>query len=97
MVRTPQSNAASRMLKTKIGDDKFNEKFLSDLKRSFNRKMQDLKSSDRKKNWFLVIVMQFTSFSLELLLDVEDMVLGVLQGLDELAALGCLSSQGGLH
>lgn len=41
--------------------------------------------------------MQFTSFSLELLLDVEDMVLGVLQGLDELAALGCLSSQGGLH
>lgn len=50
MTRTPQSNAASRMLKTKIGDDKFNEKFLSDLKRSFNRKMQDLKSSDRKKN-----------------------------------------------
>lgn len=33
------------MLKTKIGDDKFNEKFLSDLKRSFNKKMYDLKAN----------------------------------------------------
>lgn len=40
--------------------------------------------------------MQFTSFSVDLLLDMVNMVLGVLQGLDELAALGCLSSQGGL-
>jgi hypothetical protein len=46
------------MLKTKIGDDKFNEKFLTDMKRSFSKKMYDLKTnpdlivrqgSDRKR------------------------------------------------
>ena len=31
------------MLRTKVGDEKFNEKFLSELKRSFNKKIYDLK------------------------------------------------------
>lgn len=34
----------SRMVRTKVGDDKFNDKFLMDLKRSFNKKMFDLKA-----------------------------------------------------
>jgi hypothetical protein len=33
------------MLKTKIADDKFNEKFLADLKRSYSKKIYDLKSN----------------------------------------------------
>lgn len=31
------------MVKTKVGDDKFNDKFLSELKRSFSRKILELK------------------------------------------------------
>jgi hypothetical protein len=50
--------AASRMLRTKVADDKFNEKFLADLKRSYSKKIYDLKanpnsvkhSHDKKKN-----------------------------------------------
>lgn len=41
--------------------------------------------------------MQFTSFCLDLLLDVVDMVLGVFQGLNKLGALGSLSPQGSLY
>ena len=39
------SFSASRMAKTKIGDEKFNEKFLIDLKRSFSKKIFDLKTN----------------------------------------------------
>lgn len=40
------SNAAmSRMVRTKVGDEKFNDKFLTDLKRSFSKKILDLKSN----------------------------------------------------
>jgi hypothetical protein len=46
------------MFRTKVGDDKLNEKFLKDLKRSFSKKIFDLKAnqeifrnpSDRRKN-----------------------------------------------
>ena len=44
------------MVRTKLGDDKYNEKFLNDLKRSFSKKIYDLKTnpdsmrgSERKK------------------------------------------------
>lgn len=33
------SEGLSRMVRTKVADEKFNDKFLSDLKRSFNKKM----------------------------------------------------------
>jgi hypothetical protein len=33
------------MLRTKVGDEKFNEKFLSELKRSFSKKIYDLKAN----------------------------------------------------
>lgn len=36
--------ATSRMVRTKIGDEKFNEKYLVDLKRSFNKKMFEVKA-----------------------------------------------------
>ena len=37
------------MVRTKLGDEKFNERFLVDLKRSFNKKMFDLKSKPKQK------------------------------------------------
>ena len=33
------------MIRTKIGDEKFNEKFLVDLKRSFNKKMFEVRTN----------------------------------------------------
>ena len=42
-------DSMSRMARTKVGDDKFNEKFLVDLKRSFNKKMFDLKANPGQK------------------------------------------------
>ena len=37
------------MVRTRLGDEKFNERFLGDLKRSFNKKMFDLKATPAQK------------------------------------------------
>jgi hypothetical protein len=39
------NTAASRMVRTKVGDEQFNTKFLLDLKRSFSKKIFELKTN----------------------------------------------------